>query len=55
MKHYYYTYLIKKKEEAPQIFKYYKYEVKNQLDKIIKIIISDKVEEYETPFGEFCL
>jgi hypothetical protein len=46
--------LIRSKEEALKIFKYYKNEVKNQLNKKIKVIKSDKGGEYRTSFSEFC-
>jgi hypothetical protein len=51
---YCYTYLIRSKVEALKIFKYYKNEVKNQLNKKIKVIKSDKGGEYKTSFSEFC-
>lgn len=36
------------------MFMHYKNEVKNQLNKEIKVLRSDKGGEYESPFGEFC-
>jgi Sec-independent protein translocase protein TatA len=39
--------LLKSKDEALKIFKHYMNEVKNQLNKKIKLIKSDKGEEYE--------
>ena len=50
-----YVYLIKNKDEAFEMFKTYKAEVENQLDKKIKIIRSDRGGEYEsTAFADFC-
>ncbi|GJR13591.1 retrotransposon protein, putative, ty1-copia subclass [Tanacetum coccineum] len=47
--------LINTKDEALNMFKTYKAEVENQLDKKIKIIRSDKGGEYESnDFAEFC-
>ena len=37
---YCYIYLLRSKDEALEIFKHYKNEVKNQLDKKIKVIKS---------------
>jgi hypothetical protein len=51
---YYYTYLLRNKDEAFEMFKYYKNKVENQFNKKIKVIRSDKGEKYETPFDEFC-
>jgi Sec-independent protein translocase protein TatA len=39
--------LLRSKDEALKMFKYYMNEVKNQLNKKIKVIKSDKGEEYE--------
>ena len=36
------------------MFKHFKNEVENQLDRKIKVIRSDKGSEYEAPFGDFC-
>ena len=36
------------------MFKHYKNEVENQLDKKIKVIRSDRGGEYESLFGELC-
>ncbi|CAN4089256.1 unnamed protein product [Withania somnifera] len=49
---YCYVYLIYSKDET---FKQYKTEVKNQLNKKIKTIRSDRGGEYESPFEEICL
>ncbi|XP_060195475.1 uncharacterized protein LOC132624765 [Lycium barbarum] len=43
------------KDEAIDAFKQYKNEVKNQLNKKIKMIRSDRGGEYESPFVEICL
>nr|GEW26159.1 retrotransposon protein, putative, Ty1-copia subclass [Tanacetum cinerariifolium] len=52
---FYYVYLINTKDEALNMFKTYKAEVENQLDKKIKIIRSDGGGEYESnDFAEFC-
>lgn len=51
---YCYVYLLRSKDEALEMFKHYKNEVENQLDKKIKVIRSDRGGEYESPFGEFC-
>ncbi|XXG43377.1 hypothetical protein AAC387_Pa01g3427 [Persea americana] len=51
---YCYIYLLRSKDEALEMFKHYKNEVKNQLDKKINVIRSDRGGEYESPFGEFC-
>ncbi|XXG54031.1 hypothetical protein AAC387_Pa03g2009 [Persea americana] len=51
---YYYVYLLRSKDEALKMFKHYKNEVENQLDKKIKVIRSDRGGEYKSPFGEFC-
>ncbi|GKB31396.1 pol polyprotein [Tanacetum coccineum] len=49
------AYLINTKDEALNMFKTYKAEVENQLDKKIKIIRSDRGGEYESnDFAEFC-
>jgi hypothetical protein len=37
-----------------EMFKHYKNEVENQLNKKIKVIRSDKGGEYKTLFGELC-
>ncbi|GJT19305.1 retrovirus-related pol polyprotein from transposon TNT 1-94 [Tanacetum coccineum] len=50
-----YVYLINTKDEALNMFKTYKAEVENQLDKKIKILRSDRGGEYESnDFSEFC-
>uniref|UniRef100_A0A2N9GZ77 Integrase catalytic domain-containing protein n=1 Tax=Fagus sylvatica TaxID=28930 RepID=A0A2N9GZ77_FAGSY len=51
---YCYVYLLKSKDEALESFIHYKKEVENQLSKKIKVLGSDRREEYELPFGEFC-
>lgn len=51
---YCYTYLLRSKDEALEMFKHYKIEVENQLDKKIKVIRSDRGGEYSTPLDEFC-
>ncbi|XXG46721.1 hypothetical protein AAC387_Pa02g1495 [Persea americana] len=51
---YCYVYLLRSKDEALEMFKHYKNEVENQLDKKITVIRSDRGGEYESPFGEFC-
>ncbi|KAG7552374.1 Zinc finger CCHC-type [Arabidopsis thaliana x Arabidopsis arenosa] len=48
-------YLIKTKDEALDMFKKFKAEVENQLDKRIKILRSDRGGEYlSNEFSEFC-
>ena len=52
---YCYVYLLHSKDEALNMFKIYKAEVENQLEKKIKIIRSDRGGEYEsTAFSDFC-
>lgn len=52
---YCYVYLIHTKDEALNMFKTYKAEVENQLEKRIKILRSDRGGEYESKdFAEFC-
>lgn len=51
---YCYVYLLRSKDEALKMFKNYKNEVENQLDRKIKVIRSDRGGEYEAPFAEFC-
>ena len=36
------------------MFKHFKNEVENQIDRKIKVIRSDSGGEYEAPFGDFC-
>jgi hypothetical protein len=48
---YYYIYLLRSKDEALEMLKYYKNKVENQLDKKIKVIKSDRDGEYKTPLG----
>ena len=47
-------YLLKSKDEATEKFSHYKKEVKDQLNKQIKVLRSDRGGEYDVPFGEFC-
>ncbi|KAJ9546855.1 hypothetical protein OSB04_019398 [Centaurea solstitialis] len=55
MRKFCYIYLIHTKDEALNMFKTYKAEVENQLDKKIKILRSDRGGEYEShEFSEFC-
>jgi hypothetical protein len=49
-----YVYLLRSKNEALESFIHYKKEVENQLNKKIKVLRSDRGEEYESPMGEFC-
>ena len=51
---YCYVYLLRSKDEALEMFKRFKNEVDNQLDRKIKVIRSDRGGEYEAPFGDFC-
>ena len=51
---YCYVYLLRSKDEALEMFKHFKNEVENQLDRNIKVIRSDRGGEYEAPFGDFC-
>jgi hypothetical protein len=51
---YYYIYLLRSKDEALEMLKYYKNKVENQLDKKIKVIRSDKCGKYEASFDKFC-
>ena len=51
---YCYVYLLRSKDEASEMFQYFKNEVENQLDRKIKVIRSDRGGEYEAPFGDFC-
>ena len=52
---YCYVYLLHSKDEALNMFKTYKAEVENQLEKKIKIIRSDRGGEYESiAFADFC-
>ena len=50
---YCYVYLLSSKDEALEMFKHFKNEVENQLDRKIKVIRSDRGGEYG-PFGDFC-
>lgn len=51
---YCYVCLLKSKDEVLEVFKQYKTEVENQLEKQIKIICSDRGREYVAPFEKFC-
>lgn len=51
---YSYVYLIRTKDEALETFIQYKNEIENQLGKKIKKLRSDRGDEYELLFGEFC-
>ena len=52
---YCYVYLLYSKDEALNMFKIYKAEVENQLENKIKIIRSDRGDEYESiAFSDFC-
>ena len=51
---YCYVYLLRSKDKALEMFKHFKNEVENQLDRKIKVIRSDRCGEYEPPFGDFC-
>ena len=51
---YCYVYLLKSKDEALEIFFFYKAEVENQLNKEMKVIRSDRGGEYVTPVGDYC-
>ncbi|XP_047257481.1 uncharacterized protein LOC124889572 [Capsicum annuum] len=42
-------------DEAIDVFRQYKTEVENQLDKKIKMIKSDRGGEYESPFSKICV
>ena len=44
--------LCRSNDETLEMFKHYKNEVENQINKKIKVIRSDKGGEYEAPFGE---
>ena len=46
--------LAKEQGWGIESFIHYKKEVENKLNKKIKILRSDKDEEYESPMGEFC-
>lgn len=47
--------MLNGKDEAIDVFRHYKTEVENQLDKKMKMIRSDRGGEYESPFAEICL
>ena len=51
---YYYVYLLRSKDEELEMFKHFKNEVENQLDRKIKVIRSDRGGEYEASFRDFC-
>jgi hypothetical protein len=46
--------LLRSKDEAFEMFKHYKNEVENQLNKKIKVVRSDIGGEYEAPYNDFC-
>jgi hypothetical protein len=46
--------LLTSKDEALEMFKHYKNEVENQLNKNIKVIKSDEGGEYKALFGKLC-
>ena len=50
---YCYVYLLSSKDEAVNAFKSYKAKVETQLNKKIKIIRSDRGDEYEFPLRKF--
>ena len=47
---YCYVHLLKSKDEVIEKFVIYKTKVENQLNKKIKVLISDRGGEYESPF-----
>ena len=51
---YCYVYLLKSEDEAIEKFVLYKNKVENQLNKKIKVLRSDRVGEYESPFVDLC-
>ena len=51
---YFYVYLLKSKDEAIKKFVLYKYEVENQPNKKIKVLRSDRGDEYELSFVDIC-
>jgi hypothetical protein len=46
--------LIRSKDKALEMLKHHKNKVKNQLNKNIKVIKSDRGGEYKVPIGESC-
>jgi hypothetical protein len=46
--------LLKRNDGVLEIFKHYKNEVENQLNKKTKVIRSDKGGENKAPVGKFC-
>ena len=46
--------MLRNKDEAFEMFKYYKNKVENQRDKKLKVIKSDRGGGYKTPFGKLC-
>jgi len=46
--------LLRRKDEALEMFKHYKNEVENQLNKKIKVMRSDRDGKYKALFGELC-
>jgi hypothetical protein len=51
---YCYTYFLRSKDKALWLFKHYKNEVENQLNKKIKVIRSDRGGEYKALFDKLC-
>jgi hypothetical protein len=49
---YYYTYLLRRKDDAPEMFKHHKNKVENQPKNKIKVIRSDKDREYKILFDK---
>ena len=47
-------YLLKSKDEAIEKFVLYKNKIENQLNKKIKVLRSDRGDEYESPFVDVC-
>ena len=47
-------YLLKSKDEVIEKFALYEKEVKNQLNKKIKKLRSERDDEYDTPFRDLC-
>ena len=51
---YCYVYLLKSKDEAIEEFVLHKNEVRNQLNKKIRVLRSDRGGEYESSFVDVC-
>ena len=47
-------YILKSKDEAIEKFVLYKTKVGNQLNKKIKVLVSDRDDEYESSFVDLC-